>query len=205
MKRAIAASSPLGRPTSVRSGILILKYKETRGLVRLVTDGANPLRLEGEKTFTEFHRPGSRCRQDETYTFILDLQGDMLFDPDSSIEAKNEIGLKDFNGKPVIRELIDAGTAPAGQESHHNKIFSLKSAPARQALTLTEFDDETNRWALPVENTICANLTTLNCCAADDQSWLLPERSNLAPAVYPLPGPKLSEAEGDYDANTCPD
>jgi hypothetical protein len=190
MKCAIAASSTLRWPISVRSGLSIPDYKETRGLFQLVTDGPDQQRLEGATAFTEFHRPGSRCRQDETYTFILDVQGDMLVDPDSSTEEKNDIHQKDINEKPVIRELIDAGTAPAGQESHLNTIFSLKSAPARQAFTLTVFDGETNLWALAFEKTICANLTTLNRCAADDQSWLLPERSNMAPAVRPPSGNK---------------
>jgi hypothetical protein len=190
MKRAIAASSTLRRLTSVRLGISVPEYKETRELFQLVTDEADLLRLEGEKTFTGFHRPGSRCRQDETSIFILDLKGNMLFYPGSSIEGKNEIDPKDFSGKSIIRELVDAGTALAGRESHPNKIFSLKPAPARHDITLAIFHCNITLLALALEKTICANLTTLNRCADDDQSWLLPEPSNLAPAAHPQLGGK---------------
>jgi signal transduction histidine kinase len=86
------------------------EYKETRELVQLVMDGAELLRRDGEKAFTEFRRPGSRWRQDEMYIFVLDLKGKMLVHPDASMEGKNEIDLKDINGKPIIRGLINAAT-----------------------------------------------------------------------------------------------
>lgn len=90
-------------------------YQETRDLVQLVTDAADLLGRDGEKAFTEFRRPGSRWRQDETYIFVLDLKGNMLVHPDSSMEGKNEIDLKDINAKPIIRGLIGAATAVAGK------------------------------------------------------------------------------------------
>ena len=53
---------------------------------------------------------GSRWRQDETYIFVLDPQGNMLVHPDPAMEGKNELDLKDINGKPIIRGLIGAAT-----------------------------------------------------------------------------------------------
>ena len=87
------------------------EYSETRELVRLVEDAANMLREKGESAFLEFRTPGSRWRQEETYIFVLDADGDMLLHPDPDLEGKNNIDLKDINGKPIIRGLIDAATA----------------------------------------------------------------------------------------------
>ena len=86
------------------------QYKETRDLVQLVNDAANLLRVKGEEAFTEFRVPGSRWRQADTYIFVLDPEGNMLVHPDAAMEGKNEIDLKDINGKPIIRGLIDAAT-----------------------------------------------------------------------------------------------
>ena len=86
------------------------QYKETRDLVQLVNDAADLLRVKGEAAFTDFRAPSSRWRQGETYIFVLDPEGKMLVHPDPAMEGKNEIDLKDVNGKPIIRGLIDAAT-----------------------------------------------------------------------------------------------
>ena len=87
------------------------EYSETRELVRLVNDAAMMLRDKGESVFSEFRSPGSRWRQDEIYIFVLDAEGNMLLHPDPDLEGKNQIGLKDINGKPIIRGLINAAIA----------------------------------------------------------------------------------------------
>jgi len=91
------------------------EYKETRELVALVNDAAELIRTKGEAAFTEFRIAGSRWRQGETYIFVLDLQGNMLVHPDPALESKNELDLKDINGKPIIRGLIGAATTLPGK------------------------------------------------------------------------------------------
>ena len=86
------------------------QYKETRELVALVNDAAELVRTKGEAAFTDFRLAGSRWRQDQTYIFVLDLEGNMLVHPDPAMEGKNELDLKDINGKPIIRGLIGAAT-----------------------------------------------------------------------------------------------
>ena len=86
------------------------QYKETRELVALVKDAAELVRTKGEAAFTDFRLSGSRWRQEETYIFVLDPQGNMLVHPDPAMEGKNELDLKDINGKPIIRGLIGAAT-----------------------------------------------------------------------------------------------
>jgi signal transduction histidine kinase len=86
------------------------EYAETRDLVELVKDAAELLRSKGEEAFTDFRLPGSRWRQEETYIFVLDPEGKMLVHPDATMEGKNQLNLKDINGKPIIRGLIAAVT-----------------------------------------------------------------------------------------------
>jgi catechol 2,3-dioxygenase-like lactoylglutathione lyase family enzyme len=66
------------------------QYEETRGLVHLVKDAADLLRTKGEAAFTDFRGAGSRWRQQETYIFVLDPDGNMLVHPDATMEGKNE-------------------------------------------------------------------------------------------------------------------
>ncbi|HET7832780.1 MAG TPA: cache domain-containing protein [Gallionella sp.] len=80
-------------------------------LVALVKDAAELIRTKGEAAFSDFGVSGSRWRRDESYIFVLDLQGNMLVHPDSTMEGQNEMELKDINGKPIIRGLIGAATA----------------------------------------------------------------------------------------------
>jgi signal transduction histidine kinase len=84
--------------------------KETRELVALVKDAAELVRTKGEAAFSDLRTSDSRWRQGETYIFVLDTEGNMLIHPDPAMEGKNELELKDINGKPIIRGLIAAAT-----------------------------------------------------------------------------------------------
>jgi signal transduction histidine kinase len=99
----------------------LYEHAETRKLVDLVKDASELVRTQGEAAFQEFSRPGSRWRQEETYIFVLDPQGNMLVHPDPNLQGKNQLDLKDINGKPIIRGLIDAATAvPAKPEGWYH-------------------------------------------------------------------------------------
>lgn len=86
------------------------EFKETRALVKLVNDAADKVLTQGEAAFNDFSKAGSRWRQEETYIFVLDPEGNMLVHPDKEMEGKNQLDLKDVNGKPIIRGLINAAT-----------------------------------------------------------------------------------------------
>lgn len=88
---------------------------DTRELVGLVVDAAGLVRARGEAAFSDFRAAGSRWRQAETYIFVLDLDGGMLVHPDPALEGRNQIDLRDINGKPIIRGLIDAVTTHPGK------------------------------------------------------------------------------------------
>jgi signal transduction histidine kinase len=88
----------------------VYEFKETRDLVALVNDASELVHTKGEAAFADFRVSGSRWQQGETYIFVLDAKGNMLVHPDPALEGKNEIDLKDINGKPIIRGLIAAAT-----------------------------------------------------------------------------------------------
>lgn len=99
----------------------LYQYEETRKLVELVKDAAELIRAKGEAVFNDFRVSGSRWHQGESYLFVLDPEGNMLVHPDPAIEGKNELALKDVNGKPIIRGLIAAvSTFPTKTEGWYH-------------------------------------------------------------------------------------
>lgn len=85
------------------------EHKETQELVALVTEAALLVEKNGDAAFADFRETG-KWRQKETYIFVLDSEGNMLVHPDPNLAGKNTIDLKDINGRPIIRGLIDAAT-----------------------------------------------------------------------------------------------
>jgi signal transduction histidine kinase len=86
------------------------KQDSTQLLVQLVQDASQLVRKNGEKAFKELSVPGSRWRKGENYIFVLDTEGNMLVHADPEMENINQIELKDVNGKPIVRGLINAAT-----------------------------------------------------------------------------------------------
>src|SRR5512146_2370143 len=89
----------------------LYEHAETRDLVALVNEATDLVRTKGEAAFGELRISGSRWRHEETYIFVLDPEGNMLVHADPTMEGKNQLDLKDINGKPIIRGLIGAATA----------------------------------------------------------------------------------------------
>lgn len=105
------AAQPAEKPTAAPNDY---QYADTRQLVRLVDDAATLLNTKGTAAFMDFRVPGSVWRQDEQYIFVLDRHGTMLVHPDKDLEGKNQFGLKDISGKPIVQQLIECvTTSPA--------------------------------------------------------------------------------------------
>ena len=100
--------------------------KETRELVALVKDAAELVRTKGEAAFSDLRTSDSRWRQGERYIFVLDTEGNMLVHPDPAMEGKNELDLKDINGKPIIRGLIGVvATLPGKPEGWYHYQWAV--------------------------------------------------------------------------------
>jgi len=91
------------------------EHEETREVVALVKAAVDEVQRKGEAAFGDFRVVDGPWRRDETYIFVLDRHGTMLVHPDPTMEGKNELELKDINGKPIIRGLIGAVTTVAGK------------------------------------------------------------------------------------------
>lgn len=87
------------------------QYPETRAIVDLVMKADDLIHLKGEAAFVEFRELGSPWREGEDYIFVLDTEGNMIVHADADMEGKNQMNLKDVEGKPIIQGLIDAVTA----------------------------------------------------------------------------------------------
>lgn len=83
----------------------------TGELVALVKEAAALVRAKGEAAFSDFRISGSRWRHGETYIFVLDPGGNMLVHADPGMEGRNQLDLKDINGKPIIRGLLQSAMA----------------------------------------------------------------------------------------------
>lgn len=92
-------------------------YKRTKRIVSFVEEAAALIERQGEEAFPLFRKKGSKWYQGDKYIFIYDLKGKNVVHPvQPEFEGQDLIDLKDINGKPVIRLIIDAVTK-------HNKPF----------------------------------------------------------------------------------
>ncbi|MDX5438704.1 MAG: cache domain-containing protein [Pontibacter sp.] len=93
----------------------------TRQMVMLVKNAASLVQSKGEAAFDDFRQKGSKWRQGDSYIFVLDTQGNMLVHADPQLEGKNQLDLKDVNGKPIVVGLLNAATAtPGGREGWYH-------------------------------------------------------------------------------------
>jgi signal transduction histidine kinase len=99
-----------GHVTKPLGGVFQAQQDSTKLLVQLVKDASQMVRKSGDKAFAEFRQEGSRWRRGENYIFVLDTEGNMLVHADPEMENKNQLELKDVNGKPIVRGLISAVT-----------------------------------------------------------------------------------------------
>ncbi len=93
-------------------------YEDTKQLVDLVEEAAGLLEKRGTAVFREFGVKGSKWFDDKHYFFVYDVSGRCLFHPvEPELIGKNLMGLKDMNGKPVIRMITDVAKKPGSRAS----------------------------------------------------------------------------------------
>ena len=87
------------------------EYEQTKDLVQFVHNAAGVFAEKGEGAFPEFRQKGGKWFKRDRYLFIYDLKGTCVFHPvDPELEGKDLIRLKDLDGKPVIRYVIETVT-----------------------------------------------------------------------------------------------
>ncbi len=104
------------RPGEHESEIYL--YEDTKQLVSLVEEAADLMEKKGTAAFREFGEKGSKWFDDKHYFFVYDVSGRCLFHPvEPELIGKNLMGLKDMNGKPVIRMITDIAKKPGRRAS----------------------------------------------------------------------------------------
>jgi len=113
---ASAGPDAIGRAASsqaaAQTGDQLYEHRDTRELVALVDTAAALVESNGDAALGDFRQADSRWRHGEKYVFVLNPDGDMLVHPDPALEGRNQLGLKDINGKPIVRGLLAAAMVP---------------------------------------------------------------------------------------------
>lgn len=87
-------------------------HPETKQLVALVKDAASVIEQRGEAAFSEFKKRGAKWLHDDTYIFVIGLDGYVYVNPSRpELEGKVQIGLKDLMGKAFIKSFVREATA----------------------------------------------------------------------------------------------
>jgi signal transduction histidine kinase len=103
------------------------RYPETNSLVALVDEAASLIRMKGDAAFKDFTVQDSKWRTGDTYIFVLDPAGTFFVHEDPGMVGKNFIDLKDRNGKPIVKWLIQKATG----EKHSGWIHYLWAKPGQ--------------------------------------------------------------------------
>jgi len=84
------------------------QFEEAKQTMALVDQAATLLHSKGTEDFTEFRKKDSKWLKDDTYIFVVDMNGIQLLNPAlPKLEGKNVINVKDANGKAQVREMIE--------------------------------------------------------------------------------------------------
>lgn len=76
--------------------------------IKLKVQGAAALlHQQGEGAFVSLRPGGDGWMRDGQYIFVLDEKGHMLVHPDPGMVGKKQLGLKDGQGRPIVRQMIE--------------------------------------------------------------------------------------------------
>jgi len=82
--------------------------ERAKQLMALVDKAAALIESKGKEAFPEFRKKDSEWYRDSTYIFVIDMKGTMLMHPvKPELEGKNQMDLKDTNGKAFVKEMVD--------------------------------------------------------------------------------------------------
>ena len=85
-----------------------LQSEEAKQTMALVDQAASLLQSKGTEAFTEFRKKDSKWLKDDTYIFVHNMNGIVLFHPiNPELEGKSMIDWKDVNGKAANQEMIE--------------------------------------------------------------------------------------------------
>ncbi|MEI6683943.1 MAG: cache domain-containing protein [Bacteroidota bacterium] len=89
------------------------RYAETNRIVDMVNDAAALIRQSGEAAFATLIKRDSRWSSNQSYIFVIDIQGRCYVHQDTSLVGKSIYDVKDPNGKPFVQWFIRKALGPS--------------------------------------------------------------------------------------------
>jgi len=85
-------------------------------LMQLVREGASVLEERGEEAYPEFRKRGSKWFRDRSYFFAFTMDGTRAFHAtEAESEGRDDSGLRDMLGRPIVRMVLDTAATPSGE------------------------------------------------------------------------------------------
>jgi len=89
------------------------EHRRTKEVVDLVNEAVSLIEKDGERAFPLLKKEGSKWFKGDLYLFVYDTNGVNVAHPlRPRLEGQNLIDLKDINGKPIIRMMLDRVSSP---------------------------------------------------------------------------------------------
>lgn len=99
--------APSGKSYIVGSGIYNDRM-EKAFVVDAVNDAVAQIEKSGKSAFSRFHDPKGPFLAKDTYIFVYDMKGrNLVLPPFPNLEGRDLLDMKDTDGKPFIRVMID--------------------------------------------------------------------------------------------------
>ncbi len=83
-----------------------LEHQATRDLVDYVTRAAGKVAEQGAAACDALKEEGGEWRDGERYIFVLDMSGQAICHPNSSLEGRDLSDLRDPDGRPIMQMIL---------------------------------------------------------------------------------------------------
>ncbi len=120
---------PASQPA--RADGMELEHQATRDLVDFVNRAAELVGKEGAAACAVFKQQGGEWFEGERYIFLLDMQGQALCHPNSSLQGRDLGDLRDPDGRPILKLMMQQLERGAGD----GWIHYLWPRPGKTILT----------------------------------------------------------------------
>lgn len=90
-----------------------LKSVEAQKLVDLTLDAVLQIEIKGEAAFEEFSIPGNKWSHPDSYVFVHDIKGRLIFNAmQRQMVGKEMLGFRDVAGKLPVQFMVDHAKSP---------------------------------------------------------------------------------------------
>jgi len=92
-------------------------------MVEMVDESVEIIGKKGEEAFVEFRVVGSKWNKGDPDLFVVDTEGLFLVHPNPEFIGKNAIDMKDVDGKPFVKDIIDKAKSNENRGHWHTHLW----------------------------------------------------------------------------------